>query len=145
MREEYEKDKLNFLPSESEELHPTFKVDDKPFTLAAYDKRTPGLFKIETKKDKMISLCSKMYCCADITEKDFKLSAKGIQKEGNNVNYQKFHDVLFNGKKDMVLNKGMRYINGTMKSYEQEKKGLSYAYHKRIVQNDGITTKPLNI
>ena len=50
MREEYEKDKLNFLPSESEELHPTFKVDDKPFTLAAYDKRTPGRFKVETKK-----------------------------------------------------------------------------------------------
>ena len=50
MREKYEKDELNFLPSESEELHPTFKVDDKPFTLAAYDKRTPGLFKVETKK-----------------------------------------------------------------------------------------------
>jgi hypothetical protein len=32
-----------------------------------------------------------------------------------------------------------------MKSYEQNKKGLSYAYHKRIVQSDGITTKPLNI
>ncbi len=26
-----------------------------------------------------------------------------------------------------------------------DKKGLSYAYHKRIVQSDGITTKPLNI
>ncbi len=49
------------------------------------------------------------------------------------------------GKKDMVLNKRMRYINGTMKSYEQEKQGLSYAYHKRIVQKDGITTIPLNI
>ncbi len=74
-----------------------------------------------------------------------QLSAKGIQKEGNNVNYQKFYDVLFNGNKYMVLNKGMRYINGTMKSYEQEKKGLTYAYHKRIVQKDGITTIPLNI
>jgi hypothetical protein len=29
MREEYEKDKYNFLPRESEELHPTFKVDGK--------------------------------------------------------------------------------------------------------------------
>ena len=45
----------------------------------------------------------------------------------------------------MVLNKGMRYIDVTMKSYEQEKKGLSFEYDKRIVQNDGITTKPLNI
>ncbi len=30
-----------------------------------------------------------------------------------------------------------------MKSYEQNKKGLSYAYHKRIVCADGITKKPL--
>ena len=52
MREEYEKDKYNFLPSESNELHPTFKVDSKPFTMKAYEKRTPGLFKVECIKDK---------------------------------------------------------------------------------------------
>ena len=46
---------------------------------------------------------------------------------------------------DQVLNKGFRYVDGTMKSYEQNKKGLSYAYHKRIVCEDGINTKPLNI
>jgi hypothetical protein len=145
MREEYEKDKYNFLPRESNELHPTFKVDGKPFTLAKYDKRTPGLFKVETTKDKMISLCSKMYCASDITEEKIKFSCKGIQKDGNNVNYQKFHNVLFNKHNDQVLNKGFRYVDGFMKSYEQNKKGLSYAYHKRIVQSDGITTKPLNI
>ncbi len=32
-----------------------------------------------------------------------------------------------------------------MKSYEQNKRGLSYAYHIRIVESDGITTKPLLI
>jgi hypothetical protein len=164
MREEYEKDKYNFLPRESQELHPTFKVDDKPFTLAKYDKRTPGLFKIETIKDKMISLCSKMYCASDVNDNckccacknieckcpkkckcNFKFSCKGIQKAGNNVNYQKFHNVLFNKHQDMVLNKGFRYVDGGMKTYEQVKKGLSYAYHKRIVCEDGITTRPLNI
>ena len=145
MKEEFEKDKYNFLPRESQELHPTFKVDGQAFTYAKYDKRTPGLFKVETEKDKMISLCSKMYCCADTTEKNIKLSCKGIQKDGNNVNYQKFNDVLFNGHKDIVLNKGFRYIEGVMKTYEQTKKGLSYVYHKRIVQSDGISTKPLNI
>ncbi len=46
---------------------------------------------------------------------------------------------------DQVLNKGFRYVNEYMKSYEQNINGLSYAYHKRIVQSDGITTKPLNI
>ncbi len=93
----------------------------------------------------MISLCSKMYCASDITEEKIKFSCKGIQKDGNNVNYQKFHNVLFNKHKDQVLNKGFRYVDGYMKSYEQNKKGLSYAYHKRIVQPDGITTKPLLI
>ncbi len=32
-----------------------------------------------------------------------------------------------------------------MKSYEENKKSLSYAYHKRIVCENGINTKPLNI
>ncbi len=41
MREEY-----NFLPRESEVLHPTFKVDGKAFTIASYDKSTPGLFNV---------------------------------------------------------------------------------------------------
>ena len=83
-----------------------------------------------------------MYCCADTTEENIKLSCKGIQLDANNVNYKRFEDVLFNGVKDKVLNKGFRYVDGYMKSYEQNKKGLSYAYHKRIVQSDGITTKP---
>ena len=64
------------------------------------------LFKVETTKDKMISLCSKMYCASDITEEKIKFSCKGIQKDGNNVNYQKFHNVLFNKHEDKVLNKG---------------------------------------
>ena len=145
MIDEYNKDKYNYLPRESDELHPTFQVDGVRFTLKAYDKRKPGLFKVETQKDKMISLCSKMYCCADTTEKEFKFSCKGIQKAGNDICYKKFHDVLFENKKDIVNNTGFRYINGTMKTYEQQKKGLSYAYHKRIVHSDGISTSPLNI
>jgi hypothetical protein len=70
--EEYENDKYNFLPSESKELHPTFQVDGVRFTWAQYDKRRPGLFKVVTTKDKMKSLCSKMYCASDITEEKIK-------------------------------------------------------------------------
>jgi hypothetical protein len=106
MRVEYENDKYIFPPSESNELHPTFQVDGIRFTYAQYDKRkpgSPGLFKVETTKDKMIPLCSKMYCASDFTEKKIKLSCKGIQKDGNNVNYQNFHGVLFNEHKDQVL------------------------------------------
>ena len=74
-----------------------------------------------------------------------KFSCKGIQKDGNNVNYQKFHSVLFDKHEDKVLNKGFRYVGSSMKSYEQVKKGLSYAYHKRKVAANGIDTTPLDI
>ena len=69
MREECENDQYNFLPSESQELHPTFQVDGIKFNYAQYDKRTPGLFKEEETTDKMICSCSKMYCCSDLDEK----------------------------------------------------------------------------
>jgi hypothetical protein len=52
----------------------------------------------------------KCIAASDITEKKLNYHVNGIQKEGNNVNYQKFHDVLFNKHKDKVLNKGFRYI-----------------------------------
>ena len=55
-------------------------------------------------------------------KKKIKLSCKGIQKDGNNVNYKKCHNVLFNKHEDQVLNKGFRYVDGYMKSYEQNKK-----------------------
>ncbi len=51
------REKYNFLPHESDGLHPSFKVDNKPFTLREYDTRAPGLFKVETTKDKLVSLC----------------------------------------------------------------------------------------
>ncbi len=64
--------------------------------------------------------------------KNIKVSCKGTQKDGKNVNYKKFHDVLFNKHEDKVLNKRFRYVDAYIKSYEQNKKGLSYPYHKRI-------------
>ena len=73
--------------------------------MKAYEKRTPGLFKVECMKDKIIALCSKMYCCSDMDEKEIKVSCKGIQKS-NDISYKKFENVLFNGLVDIPsLNK----------------------------------------
>ncbi len=80
-----------------------------------------------------------------MAEEKIKFSAKGIQKDWNDTSNKRFYDVSFEGKEDKVMNEGMKYINGYMKSYEQSKRGLSYMYHKRIVCPDGITTRPLNI
>jgi hypothetical protein len=87
-------------------------------------------------------------CIVQISQKTkIKFCCKGIQKDGNNINYQKNsqknHNVLFNKHKDEVLNQGFCYVDGYMKSYEQNKKGLSFVYYKRIVYEDGITTKHL--
>ena len=42
-------------------------------------------------------------------------------------------------------NRGVRRINLMVATYEQTKKGLSYFYPKRQIQDDGIHTKPLNL
>jgi hypothetical protein len=41
MREEYEQNKYNFLPSESKDLHPTLQLDGIKFAYSQYDKRRP--------------------------------------------------------------------------------------------------------
>jgi hypothetical protein len=96
-------------------------------------------------KDKIIALCSKMYCCSDMDEKEIKFSCKGIQKDNNKISYKKFENVLLNKKNDMAVNQGFRYVNGSMNTYEQQKKGLSYVYDKRVVLADGVSTLPLPI
>ena len=82
--------------------------------------------------------------CVNKCKCSFKISCKGIQKTGNNINYKSFENVL-NGCKHNVVNKGFRYIGSTMKSYEQSKTGLSDFYDKRVVGPDGRTTTPLEI
>jgi outer membrane protein OmpA-like peptidoglycan-associated protein len=81
----------------------------------------------------------------DEEDKKDKYSCKGIQKKQNEINKDRFHNVLFNNEKDMCSNKGFRVINNEMVTYIQHKKGLSYYYDKRIVLADGVSTVPLDI
>ena len=41
-------------------------------------------------------------------------------------------------------NRGFRTVQHSLATYEQTKKGLSYFYPKRTVEEDGIHTKPLH-
>ena len=45
-----------------------------------YDKRTPGLFKVEWRGDGFVGLCSKTYYCFGSTD---KYSTKGLSKRQN--------------------------------------------------------------
>ena len=40
-------------------------------------------------------------------------------------------------------NRGLRAMKHSVATYEQTKEGLSYLYKKRLVEEDGIHTKPL--
>ena len=53
--------------------------------------------------------------------------------------------MLFNGLKDMCMNKVFRVHQNEMITYIQQKKGLSYVYDKRKVLEDGVSTVPLDI
>ena len=57
-------------------------------------------------------------------------------------NYRKVLDEAINLNS---TNRGFRTINHMVATYEQTKKGLSYFYPKRQVQDDGVYTKPLNL
>jgi hypothetical protein len=123
MREQYEKEK-----------HKWFVTND-------YDKRTPGLFKIEYDGSGVVALNSKCYYCKGSYD---KLSSKGCQKS-NQLLYQDYKNVLFNGVNKMVTNRGFRVKNNLICSYEAEKIGLTPFYFKRKVLPDGINTVPLDL
>ena len=57
----------------------------------------------------------------------------------------KYRKVLEEAINVISTNRGIRTIQHSVATYEQTKKGLSYFYTKRIVDEDGIHTKPLRL
>ena len=57
----------------------------------------------------------------------------------------KFSHTLRTGETDYSTNLGCRMRDANMFTYSQTKIGFNYFYCKRRVQDDCITTKPLNI
>ena len=113
-------------------------------THKAYDRRTPGLFKIEAEGKSMIALCSKTYILKE-KEGKYKFSCKGVNKSRLDSPYKAFSSVLQTGKPHKTSNQGFRTRDGTIFTYEQEKSGIAYFYCKREVLQDGICTRPLKI
>ena len=114
-----------------------------------YDKREPGLFKEEVRCTEMLCLCSKNYCCYDSNSNKYKNSSNGLNKrtledcgDGPMAKYRKVLDEFVNV---TSTNRGFRTVHHSVATYEQTKNGLSYFYPKRIVDSDGIHTRPLNL
>ena len=109
----------------------------------AFDKRTPGLFKVEAEGNAMIALCSKTYILRQ--DDGVKFSSKGINKNALTDPYTTFEQVLHTRIPHAGKNQGFRPRNNSIFTYEQVRSGISYFYCKRQVLADGVHTKPLDI
>ena len=132
LREQYSQERSKWFP----------RTDTLANTV--YDKRTPGLFKVEWEGDGIIALCSKTYYC--FGEKN-KFSSKGISKRCNRdiINKEMFLNVLRSGKSVSGINRGFRVKDNAIFTYTQSRTGFTYFYPKRKVLDDGISTTYLDI
>ena len=114
-----------------------------------HDKRELGLFKEEFWCTEMFCLCSKTYCCYDVTSNKLKFSRKGLIKrvlehsgDGPLLRYRR----VLNEKVNVTLNnRGFLTNKNSVSTYEQVKKGLTYSYPIRIVATDGFHAQPFNL
>jgi DNA polymerase type B, organellar and viral len=115
------------------------------FDHEAYDKRTPGLFKLEYTGNGMIALSSKTYYCWG--DSSYKFSSKGVQKARNKeiLNKEAYSRCLVNNEMISGQNKGFRFADKNIKTYEQSKIALTPIYVKGVVMDDGLHIRPLNI
>lgn len=110
----------------------------------AIDLRTPGLFKVEFEGTEMIALSPKTYIVTSLLRNETKYSSKGVNKT-DIFPLSKLKAALFDKKTGYAINRGMRPFNITIYSYHQNKSAFSYLYCKRIVLDDGFSTKPLDL
>ena len=108
----------------------------------AFDKRTPGLFKVEWRGNGFIGLCSKTYYCFGASD---KCTTKGLNKRQNDIDKDAFLNVLTSRRSGSVFNRGFRVHNSSMMTYVQERAALTYFYPKRKVLADGLSTAPLDL
>ena len=108
----------------------------------AFDKRTPGLFKVEWCGKGFIGLCSKTYYCFGSTNKS---TTKGLNKRQNDIDKDAFLNVLMSRRSGSGFNRGFRVHNSSMMTYVQERAALTYFYPKRKVLADGLSTAPLDL
>ena len=154
LREHYFRYRSQWLPSEccvdheSEYVrcrlagHPWIGSASCCVARKAYDKRTPGLFKVEWSGDGFVGLCSKTYYCFGPTD---KYSTKGLSKRHNEIDKDAFLEVLTNRRSGSGKNRGFRVNHSSVLTYVQERAALTYFYAKRVVLEDGVSTGPVNV
>ena len=86
----------------------------------AFDKRTPGLFKVEWCGDGFIGLCSKTYYCFGSTNKS---TTKGLNKRQNDIDKDAFLAVLTNRRSGGGINRGFRVRDSSVMTCRRTEHG----------------------
>jgi hypothetical protein len=108
-----------------------------------FDKREPGLLKLEATGTEMVCLASKTYVLFNSEKNNSKLSCKGISKSTIENPLEIFNKVLKNKQSVEGENVGFRCKNNTIFTYALKRTGFNYLYVKRKVKENGIDTFPL--
>ena len=108
-----------------------------------YQKRTPGLFKLEYSAKKAVCLTAKTHMFE--SELGKKQVSKGASLKTNQYTFENYFDVLKSNQPREATNRGFMLRNHTFYTYEQKKRDLTPLYCKGIVLDDCVHTKTLSI
>ena len=108
-----------------------------------------GLFKEEFRCSEKLCFCIKTFCCYDRKSNKYKFSSKWLNKitleDCGDGPMSKYHKVLEEAVNVTSTNGEFRSMKHSVATYEQTKKGLSYFYRIRHLEEDGIHTQPLDL
>ena len=114
-----------------------------------HDKGETGLFKEEFRCAEMLCICSQTCCCYDKQNNKYMFTSKGVNKKTlkdcGDGPMSRSRKVLEESVNVTSTNRGFRTIQHSVATYEQTRKRFTYFYPKRIVEEDGIHTKPLDL
>ena len=113
-----------------------------PFQNPGSARGTPGLFKVEWEGEGIIGLCSKTYYCFGAKD---KFSCKSLNKKTNDIDKDKYLNVLLTKQNSSSVNRFFRVVNNTMYTSTQVRDAFSHFYPKHKVLQDGVSTTPLDI
>ena len=131
LKEQFELDKNNWFPRTDTAEHNWLTRESRVY------------LKLSTRAVVWLVYVQKHYCFGDKNN----LSNNCTQKQGNAdiLNKETYKKCLMYKQQINCTNMCFRYIDNCMKTYQQEKFGLSSIYSKGIVFGDGIHIYPLII
>ena len=132
MKEEFERDKHNWSPRKD--------TDENK----AYDKRKPGLLKQNGPVIGWLLWVVKHTFADELRAVNF---LQGAQKSRNKelLNENAFDRSLNKNEVISCQNKGFRFLDKSIKTYEQNKIALTPIYVKGVVMDDGVHVHPLSL